>query len=145
MLREVLAMAGKTDVVIKAAAVADYRPATRAGQKIKKKDGEESMALVRTSDILAELGKMKRPGQTLVGFAAETENLQKNASAKLEAKNLDLIVANDVTAKGAGFNVATNIVRFIYRDGRSEELPILPKENVAEELLNRVAALRSPA
>jgi len=143
MLREVLVIAGKADVIIKAAAVADYRPATREGQKIKKKSGGESMLLVRNSDILAELGKAKRPGQTLVGFAAETENLLENASAKLEEKNLDLIVANDVSADGAGFNVETNIVRFIYRDGRSEELPILPKETVAGEILDRVVALRS--
>jgi len=145
MLREVLAIAGKSDVIIKAAAVADYRPATREGQKIKKKSNEESLTLLKNRDILAELGKAKRSVQTLVGFAAETENLHKNASAKLEAKNLDLIVANDVSAEGAGFNVETNIVRFIYRDGRSEELPILPKETVAEELLDRVVALRRPA
>ena len=143
MRSEVLAMAVKFDVIIKAAAVADYRPAAREDQKIKKKSAEGNLALVRNSDILAELGKVKHSGQTLVGFAAETENLQNNASAKLEAKNLDLIVANDVSAKGAGFDVETNIVRFIYRDGRSEELPILPKETVAEELLDRVVALRA--
>jgi phosphopantothenoylcysteine decarboxylase / phosphopantothenate---cysteine ligase len=142
MLREVLTIAGKADVIIKAAAVADYRPATREDQKIKKKSGGENIALVKNSDILAELGKAKRPGQTLVGFAAETENLLENASAKLKGKNLDLIVANDVSADGAGFNVETNIVRFIYRDGRSEELPILPKETVARELLDRVLVLR---
>ena len=138
----VLAIAGKFDVIIKAAAVADYRPAARENQKIKKKSSEESLALVKNSDILAELGKTKHTGQTLVGFAAETENLFDNASAKLKAKNLDLIVANDVSAAGAGFNVATNIVRFLYRDGRSEELPVLPKETVAEELLDRVVTLR---
>jgi phosphopantothenoylcysteine decarboxylase/phosphopantothenate--cysteine ligase len=145
MLREVLTIAGKADVIIKAAAVADYRPATREDHKIKKDSGGESLALVKNSDILAELGKAKRSGQTLVGFAAETDNLHKNASAKLEAKNLDLIVANDVSAEGAGFNVETNIVRFIYRDGRSEELPILPKETVAGKILDRVVALRRPA
>jgi len=145
MLREVVAIAGKFDVIIKAAAVADYRPATREGQKIKKKSGDGNIALIKNGDILAELGKAKKSDQTLVGFAAETENLLENASAKLAAKNLDLIVANDVSAKGAGFNVETNIVRFIYRDGRSEELTILPKETVAEELLDRVVALRRPA
>jgi len=143
MSSAVMAIAGKFDVIIKAAAVADYRPATRECQKIKKKSEQESIELVKNRDILAELGKVKRPVQTLVGFAAETENLHSNATAKLEAKNLDLIVANDVTAEGAGFNVGTNIVRFIYRDGRSEELPILPKEAVAEEILDRVVALRS--
>jgi len=135
---------GKTaDIIIKAAAVADYRPAGRAGQKLKKLHEEFSLTLVKNSDILAELGRMKPAGQTLVGFAAETENLQANAAAKLAAKNLDLIVANDVSADGAGFDVATNIVRFIYRDGRSEELPLLPKETVAEEILARVLQLRA--
>jgi phosphopantothenoylcysteine decarboxylase/phosphopantothenate--cysteine ligase len=145
MLGRVIGIAGNFDVIIKAAAVADYRPATREGQKIKKKNEQESIALVKNRDILAELGKLKRPGQTLVGFAAETENLLSNASAKLAAKNLDMIVANDVTAAGAGFNVGTNIVRFIYRDGRIEELPILPKESVAEEILDRVGVLRKSA
>ena len=143
MLGAVIGIAGNFDVIIKAAAVADYRPATREIQKIKKKSDQESLELVKNRDILAELGKMKCPGQTLVGFAAETENLQSNAAAKLEAKNLDMIVANDVTADGAGFNVATNIVRFIYRDGRSEELPVLPKETVATEILDRIVLLRS--
>ncbi len=142
MRSAVITIAGKFDVIIKAAAVADYRPAHREVQKIKKHCGEESVELVKNCDILAELGKMKRSGQTLVGFAAETENLLKNAAAKLEAKNLDMIVANDVSAEGAGFNVETNIVRFIYRDGRSEELPLLTKETVAGEILDRVLILR---
>lgn len=142
MRNAVITIAGRFDVIIKAAAVADYRPAAREDQKIKKKSVGESLVLSRTGDILAELGKVKRPEQTLVGFAAETENLQENAAAKLQAKNLDMIVANDVSAEGAGFNVGTNIVRIIYRDGRSEELPILPKEAVAKEILDRVAALR---
>jgi phosphopantothenoylcysteine decarboxylase/phosphopantothenate--cysteine ligase len=130
------------DIVIKAAAVADYRTAERAEQKLKKKEGELTLHLVKNSDILADLGRQKAAGQILVGFAAETENLQENAAAKLAAKNLDMIVANDVLADGAGFNVATNIVRFIHRDGSSEELPILPKEQVAEEILARVVRLR---
>jgi phosphopantothenoylcysteine decarboxylase/phosphopantothenate--cysteine ligase len=142
MQKAVVGIAGKFDVIVKAAAVADYRPATRENQKIKKQDGEQQISLVKNSDILAELGKVKQGGQTLVGFAAETENLLENASAKLEAKNLDMIVANDVSAEGAGFDVETNIVRFIYRDGRQEELPLLPKETVANELLDRIAALR---
>ena len=86
---------------------------------------------------------MKPQGQTLVGFAAETENLQENAVAKLEAKNLDMIVANDVSAEGAGFNGDTNIVRFIWRDGRSEELPLLSKEKVAGGDSDRVMELRA--
>ena len=132
----------EADVIIKAAAVADYRTAERADRKLKKSGAELSLHLVKTSDILAELGRMKPKGQILIGFAAETENLLANAAAKLADKNLDMIVANDVLAEGAGFNVATNIVRFIYRDGRSEELPLLPKETVAEEILARVLQLR---
>ncbi len=133
------------DIIIKAAAVADYRPLQRADQKIKKKTGDASIYLVKTADILAELGNIKHAGQILVGFAAETENLQENAAAKLRAKNLDLIVANDVSAEGAGFNLETNIVRFIWKDGRSEELALMTKERVAGEILDRVMTLRSAA
>jgi phosphopantothenoylcysteine decarboxylase/phosphopantothenate--cysteine ligase len=142
MQAAVLQRGKEADIIIKAAAVADYRTAERADRKLKKSGAELSLHLVKTSDILAELGRMKPKGQILIGFAAETENLQANAAAKLAAKNLDMIVANDVLAAGAGFNVATNIVRFIYRDGRSEELPLLPKETVAEEILARVLQLR---
>ena len=142
MQAAVLQRGKEADVIIKAAAVADYRTAERAERKLKKSGAELSLHLVKTSDILAELGRIKPKGQILIGFAAETENLLANAAAKLAAKNLDMIVANDVLAEGAGFNVATNIVRFIYRDGRSEELPLLPKETVAEEILARVLQLR---
>jgi phosphopantothenoylcysteine decarboxylase/phosphopantothenate--cysteine ligase len=141
----VLALAHTCDIIIKAAAVADYRPLQRAGQKLKKKGGESDIPLVKTADILAELGTIKRPGQTLVGFAAETEHLTENAAAKLAAKNLDMIVANDVSVEGAGFHGETNIVRFIWRDGRSEDLPLMSKEKVAEELLDRVMTLRLSA
>jgi len=141
----VLSLAQNADVIIKAAAVADYKPLQRAGQKIKKKTAEVCINLVKTADILADLGKIKRSGQTLVGFAAETENLKENATAKLKAKNLDMIVANDVSAEGAGFNGDTNIVRIIWVDGRSEELPLMTKEKVAEEILDRVMVLRLSA
>ena len=143
MQSAVLARAQSCDIIIKAAAVADYKPLRRAGQKIKKKGAESEIPLVKTGDILAELGKIKRAGQTLVGFAAETEQLEENARVKLAAKNLDMIVANDVSAEGAGFNGETNIVRFIWRDGRSEKLPLMSKEQVAGELLDRVMAVRS--
>lgn len=138
----VLQLGKQADVIIKAAAVADYRSAERSLQKLKKKHEELTLTLVKNCDILAELGRIKPAGQTLVGFAAETENLQKNAAAKLAAKNLDMIVANDVSAAGAGFDATTNIVRFIYQNGRDEELPLLPKEQVADEILNRVIQLR---
>jgi phosphopantothenoylcysteine decarboxylase/phosphopantothenate--cysteine ligase len=130
------------DIVIKAAAVADYRPGQRAEQKLKKKEAALTLGLVKNDDILAELGRMKHEGQILIGFAAETENLQTNAAGKCAEKNLDMIVANDVSAPGAGFNVTTNIVRFVYGDGRCEELPLLPKEQVAEEIVARVLQLR---
>lgn len=139
----VIGRAEAADIIIKAAAVADYRPLQRAGQKIKKKSGETSISLVKTADILADLGKAKRSGQILAGFAAETENLAANAVAKLTAKNLDMIVANDISQEGAGFNGETNIVRFFWHDGRSEALPIMTKEKVAGEILDRLMALRS--
>jgi phosphopantothenoylcysteine decarboxylase/phosphopantothenate--cysteine ligase len=135
--------AGNADIIIKAAAVADYKPLQRVGQKIKKSAAPASITLERTADILADLGNSKRAGQILVGFAAETENLADNAVAKLQAKNLDMIVANDVSAEGAGFNGDTNIVRFFWGDGRSEALPLMSKEKVAGEILDRALALRS--
>jgi len=145
MQSAVISRATAADVIIKAAAVADYKPLRRAEEKLKKNSEEAGISLVKTADILAELGKMKRSGQTLIGFAAETENLSANATVKLKAKNLDMIVANDVSTEGAGFNGDTNIVRFIWQDGRSEELPLMSKEKVAGEILDRVMALRSPA
>jgi phosphopantothenoylcysteine decarboxylase/phosphopantothenate--cysteine ligase len=102
-----------------------------------------TLELVKNPDILEKLGSLKKPGQLLVGFAAETTAVDKNAGLKLEAKNLDLIVANDVSQPGAGFDTDTNIVRLLYRDGRREELPLLTKNAVADEILNRVIALRT--
>ena len=139
----VMAHAGECDVVIKAAAVADYRPRERSGEKLKKRGEEMGVELVKNPDILRELGAAKRPGQLLVGFAAETADLETNAAVKLTEKNLDMIVANDVSAPGAGFNVDTNIVRLLYRDGTGEQLPLLAKEQVAETILDRIVALRS--
>jgi phosphopantothenoylcysteine decarboxylase/phosphopantothenate--cysteine ligase len=138
----VLARAPECDVIVKAAAVADYRPRERAGDKLKKRDEEMIIELVKNPDILRELGGAKRPGQLLVGFAAETADLETNAMAKLTGKNLDLIVANDVSAPGAGFGVDTNIVRLLYRDGTREELPLLAKDEVAAVILDRIVTLR---
>lgn len=129
------------DVVIKAAAVADYRPTRRVGQKIKKSDAELSLSLEKNPDLLAELGQQK-DHQLLVGFAAETQNLVENATRKLREKRLDMIVANDVTAEGAGFGSETNRVRFLFADGEQEELPLLGKDEVANRLLDRVRALK---
>ncbi len=131
----------QTDVVIKAAAVADYRPKARFGDKVKKTQASLAIELEKNPDILAELGAIKG-GRLLVGFAAETQDLLENATAKLIAKNLDLVVANDVSQEGAGFNVDTNIAKLLYRDGRVEALPKMGKEELAVEILERVALLR---
>jgi len=127
-------------LVVKAAAVADYRPLNSANAKIKKNDGAGlQLELVENPDILATLGEHKQQ-QFLVGFAAETGDLLENAKAKLEKKNLDMIVANDVTEEGAGFDGDTNVVRFLYRDGRVEMLDKMSKEAVAHQLLYRIVS-----
>ena len=130
-------------VVIKSAAVADYRPVERAVQKIKK-GGEDclQLSLVKNPDILAEIGKAKK-GQLVIGFAAETHDLETHALRKLQSKNLDLIVANDVTCPQAGFDVDTNLVRLFYRNGKTEQWPLMSKAEVADRLLECVARLRS--
>ena len=129
--------------MIKAAAVADYRPLVRSDGKVKK-EGQESWSveLQKNPDILAALGLMGLDA-LLVGFAAETDDLIGNARKKLEQKNVDMIVANDVSRTDAGFEVETNAVRFLFRDGSEEELPLMPKSEVAHTLLDRVKQLRS--
>jgi len=145
MREAVLERLEEATVVIKAAAVADYRPAMRAEQKIKKGlEGSLILPLEKNPDILAELGKLKG-NRLLVGFAAETADLLENARKKLTEKNLDLIVANDVSRNDAGFDVDTNAVRLLYRDGSGEELPLLGKDEVADRLLDRIARLLRPA
>ncbi len=124
-------------VVIKAAAVADYRPVQRHDDKIKKKGGHLTIELEKNPDILAELGSLERR-PLLVGFAAETTELQANAALKLQSKNLDMIIANDVTQEGAGFNVPTNIARILHRDGRVESLEKMKKEELASLILDRI-------
>ena len=131
----------ENDIVIQAAAPADFAPEKAAEQKIKKQgEGKLILTLRQTPDTAAAVGGMKLDGQVLIGFAAETENLNENAEKKLAKKNLDMIVANDVTQPGAGFDVDTNVVTFITKE-KTETLPCLPKRQVAEELLNRAAAL----
>ena len=132
----------EADMIIKAAAVADYRVRNASDQKIKKNDEELTLVLEKNPDILKELGEKKRTGQILVGFAAETQNLLEYARAKLEKKNLDMIVANDVSRKDAGFNTDTNVVKLLYRNGTIEELPIMTKHKLADELLNRVLKIK---
>lgn len=140
MLEAVLLEYGNVDIVIKAAAVADYRIEQTYDQKIKKKGDTLTLNLTKNPDILYELGQRKTH-QILVGFAAETTNLIDNASEKLQAKNLDMIVANDVTLPGAGFNADTNIVKLLYRNGNVEELPQESKERLSEKILDKICSL----
>ena len=145
MLEAVLAALPETDALLMAAAVADYRPAQAAEQKIKKGAGDEglTLALERTADVLATVAQEpdgRRPA-AVVGFAAETEDLLANAQAKLRAKRLDLMVANDVSASDSGFEVETNRVVLLTPDGAEEALPLLSKSAVAERIVARVAAI----
>lgn len=141
MHQVVIEQAGQADLIIKAAAVADFRPVVRGAQKTKKGVAEVmTVELQRNPDILAELGQ-KKGSRILVGFAAETQELLKHAREKLANKNLDMIVANDVTQEGAGFDGDTNIVRFLTADGNVEELPQMTKQEVAEILLDRAVVL----
>ena len=142
MFEAVLEHFPRADIVIKAAAVADYRPARTAEQKIKKEGETLVIELVKNPDILLELGRRKKPGQVLVGFAAETENLLANARRKLAEKNVDLLVANDVTRPGAGFGADTNLVKLIYRDGRAVDLPLLKKTELASHILDAALGVR---
>ena len=139
MMDAVLAEYDSSDIVIKAAAVADYRVENIANQKIKKNDDLLDLKLVKNPDILKKLGSLKNK-QFLVGFAAETQNLIDNAKAKIAKKNLDMIVANDVTVSGAGFNADTNVVKFIYPNGEIDSLEKMPKTEIAKMLLQSVCA-----
>ncbi len=129
------------DAIIMAAAVSDYRPAETAPQKVKKASDELHITLVKNPDILFLLGQKRKAGQVLVGFAAETEHLIEHATQKLARKNLDFIVANNLTREGSGFGVDTNEVKIIYRDGRTEELPCMDKGEVADRIMDRVERL----
>lgn len=140
MYDEVLGLFPEVDVVVKAAAVADYRPAVEAEQKIKKTGTSSTLELVPNLDILAELGR-KKTSQVLIGFAAETENLLANAQYKMQKKNVDLLVANDITKPGAGFGSLTNIVSFLFTDGRRIDLPQLSKLEVARHLVREIGSL----
>ncbi len=136
--------AGPATLVVMAAAVSDYRPARASRAKLKKTEGGTTLELVRTPDILRGLGQRKG-GRLLVGFAAETDHLLENARKKLAAKNLDLIVANDVTREGAGFGGETNAAVLIDREGKSVEVPLVSKRELADRILDRVLALRAHA
>ena len=142
MLEACLESYDKVDIVIKAAAVADYRPRDVAEQKIKKKtDDALTVVMDKNPDILKTLGA-KKTHQVLVGFAAETQNLLENARDKVVKKNLDMIVANDVTAAGAGFNADTNIVKFLFANGEVRSLEQMPKVDVANCILDEALKIR---
>lgn len=132
-----------TDVIVMAAAVADFRPKAPAERKIKKADGLSEILLEPTTDVLAELGAVKPAGQLLVGFAAETDDIVANAGAKLAAKHLDLIVANDVSAPDSGFEVDTNRAILIDSTGSVEDQPLQTKVELADVILDRICCLRS--
>lgn len=142
MAEAVKERAPEQNIIIKAAAVADYRPKYIADQKVKKKDGDMNIELERTEDILGFLGAHKRPGQFLCGFSMETENMIENSRRKLERKNLDLIVANNLKQQGAGFGTDTNIVTFLTKED-TIQLPIMSKEEVANELLSYIMNKKS--
>ncbi|CAO0823995.1 Phosphopantothenoylcysteine decarboxylase / Phosphopantothenate--cysteine ligase [Desulfarculales bacterium] len=145
MYQSVMAESESAQVVVKAAAVSDFTPLHNYSHKVKKKAGQgENLELVHTTDILAELGRNKA-GRLLVGFAAETTDVLAYAAMKLKAKNLDLLVANDVSDPQSGFAVPTNRVHFLFADGSLEALPLLSKEEIADRLLDRVAALLGQA
>lgn len=140
MYEAVLARFSEVDIVVKAAAVADYRPAVQAEQKIKKDGSNRTLELIPNPDILAELGR-KKTSQILIGFAAETENLLTNAQNKMNRKNVNLLVANDVTKPGAGFGSPTNIVSFLFPDGRRIDFPQMSKLEVGRHLVREIAGL----
>ena len=137
MFDAVMHYAPKADIIVKAAAVADYRPATVADNKLKKGEGELTIPLERTTDILAALGAEKKMGQFLCGFSMETENMLENSVKKLKKKNLDLIAANNLKVAGAGFQVDTNVLTLIGPDFM-RELPLLSKDAAADALLDEI-------
>lgn len=138
MFEKVKNRSRRSDIIIMSAAVSDYRPARRSRRKQKKMARPQEIRLVPNPDILAWLGRHKRNGQFLVGFAAETHDLVAHARSKLKRKNLDLIVANDVSAKGQGFASHTNRVILLWRTGRVERLPKAGKQQIARWILQRV-------
>lgn len=135
-----MAEVDNNDVIIQSAAVADYKPKSYSDKKIKKTDDDLVIELDRNKDVAKEIGKIKK-GQVLVGFAAETNDLLKNASAKIKKKNLDFIVANDLTLSGAGFGTDTNVVKFIDARGEIQEIPKCMKTEVADHILDKVKSI----
>lgn len=137
MYQAVTSRSDEQDIIIKAAAVADYRPKTVYENKVKKQDGQMSIELERTRDILAYLGEHKRENQFLCGFSMETENMIGNSRAKLQKKNLDMVAANNVKVEGAGFQGDTNVMTLITQD-QEIALPLMSKEEVADKILDTI-------
>ena len=140
MYSEVMSRAGEQDIIIKAAAVADYTPAVTADSKLKKSDGDMKIELVRTKDILKALGKNKREGQIICGFSMETDNVIENSAKKLESKNCDMICANSLRTEGAGFGVDTNVITMITKHDCTE-LPLMSKDEAAHKILDKLITL----
>lgn len=141
MFEEVTSRAREQDIIIKAAAVADYRPKDVSSEKVKKKDGELFLEMERTDDILAYLGSHRRPGQFLCGFSMETENVLENSREKLKKKNLDMIAANSLKVQGAGFGGDTNVITIITED-EEVSLELMSKEEAASKLLDQIMSCR---
>jgi phosphopantothenoylcysteine decarboxylase/phosphopantothenate--cysteine ligase len=141
MRDEILRLSPQLDAIVMSAAVSDYRPCEKASQKLKKTAHGLNVLLEPNPDILAALGEVKPPSQVLVGFAAETENLIENAKEKMARKNLDFIVANDLTREGSGFGCDTNEVKIIQRDGVVSGLAPMTKDEVASQIWDRVELL----
>ena len=140
MYEAVISRAPQQDIIIKAAAVADYTPETTADSKIKKSDNDMSIPLKRTKDILKALGESKRPGQIVCGFSMETDNVLENSAKKLKSKNCDMICANSLRTEGAGFGTDTNVITMITADG-SEELPKMSKDEAAHRILDKLGGM----
>ena len=137
MFEEVKKVFNDCDIILKAAAVADYTPKNYSDEKIKKKDEEMCIELKKTDDILKYLGENKKNGQKLIGFSMETNNLVENSKIKLNKKNLDMVVANNLKDKGAGFETDTNLVTLI-TNNNVKQLPLMSKEDVANEIFNEI-------
>ena len=144
MFQAVTSRQEQADFIFKAAAVADYTPADYSDDKVKKREGDLSIPLKRTQDILKHLGEHRRPDQIICGFSMETRDMLENSRVKLEKKNVDMICANNLKVDGAGFGVDTNVITLITRD-RVEELPLLSKEAAAGRILDRAIALAGQA
>ena len=140
MFKAVTSLSDEQDIIIKAAAVSDYTPAVVFDSKVKKSGSDMKIELKRTKDILKYLGEHKRPGQILCGFSMETENVVENSAKKLESKCCDMICANSLSTKGAGFGADTNIITVITKDG-CEELDIMSKEEAAHKIIDRLITL----